>query len=70
MATVPTARSNHGDRGAPQPDRVRAGGERIEGTLLVVFDETQLPELIMHLEDGAAWLPRWQVITEAWLSVQ
>lgn len=28
------------------------------GTLHVVFDETQLPELIMHLEDGAAWLPR------------
>ncbi len=29
-----------------------------KGTLHVVFDETQLPELIMHLEDGAAWLPR------------
>ncbi|MGH3900947.1 MAG: hypothetical protein ACRDTA_22430, partial [Pseudonocardiaceae bacterium] len=28
-----------------------------KGTLHVVFDETQLPELIMHLEDGAAWLP-------------
>jgi hypothetical protein len=29
-----------------------------KGTLHVVFDETQLPELIMHLEDGASWLPR------------
>lgn len=29
-----------------------------KGTLHVVFNETQLPELIMHLEDGAAWLPR------------
>lgn len=28
------------------------------GTLHVVFDETQLPELIMHLEDGARWLPQ------------
>ncbi|MDQ3762653.1 MAG: hypothetical protein M3460_13600 [Actinomycetota bacterium] len=28
-----------------------------KGTLHVVFNETQLPELIMHLEDGAAWLP-------------
>ncbi|MGH3717360.1 MAG: hypothetical protein ACRDRI_00670 [Pseudonocardiaceae bacterium] len=29
-----------------------------KGVLHVVFDETQLPELIMHLEDGATWLPR------------
>lgn len=29
-----------------------------KGALLVVFDETALPELIMHLEDGASWLPR------------
>lgn len=29
-----------------------------KGMLHVVFDETQLPELIMHLEDGATWLPR------------
>lgn len=29
-----------------------------KGTLHVVFNETQLPELIMHLDDGAAWLPR------------
>ncbi|MGH3774058.1 MAG: hypothetical protein ACRDRW_22150 [Pseudonocardiaceae bacterium] len=28
-----------------------------KGVLHVVFDETQLPELIMHLEDGASWLP-------------
>jgi hypothetical protein len=28
------------------------------GVLHVVFNETQLPELIMHLEDGASWLPR------------
>ncbi|MGH3579509.1 MAG: hypothetical protein ACRDU0_18400, partial [Mycobacterium sp.] len=28
-----------------------------KGMLHVVFDETQLPELIMHLEDGATWLP-------------
>lgn len=28
-----------------------------KGTLHIVFDETQLPELIMHLEDGARWLP-------------
>jgi hypothetical protein len=28
------------------------------GVLHIVFDETQLPELIMHLEDGASWLPR------------
>jgi len=29
-----------------------------KGTLHVVFDETQLPELVMHLEDGSSWLPR------------
>lgn len=29
-----------------------------KGTLHVVFDETQLPELIIHLEDGASRLPR------------
>ena len=28
-----------------------------KGTLHVVFDETQLPALIMHLEDGASLLP-------------
>lgn len=28
------------------------------GVLRIVFDATQLPELIMHLEDGASWLPR------------
>ncbi|MGH3924389.1 MAG: hypothetical protein ACRDTT_16255 [Pseudonocardiaceae bacterium] len=28
------------------------------GALHVLFDETALPELIMHLEDGANWLPR------------
>ncbi len=28
------------------------------GVLHIVFDATQLPELIMHLEDGASWLPR------------
>jgi hypothetical protein len=29
-----------------------------QGVLHIVYDETQLPELIMHLEDGASWLPR------------
>ena len=29
-----------------------------KGVLHIVFDETQLPQLIMHLEDGASWLPR------------
>lgn len=28
------------------------------GALHILFDETALPELIMHLEDGASWLPR------------
>lgn len=28
------------------------------GVLHVVFDATQLPELIMYLEDGASWLSR------------
>lgn len=26
------------------------------GELTVVFDASQLPQLVMHLEDGAAWL--------------
>ncbi|MBV9143789.1 MAG: hypothetical protein JO115_23210 [Pseudonocardiales bacterium] len=29
-----------------------------QGVLHIVYDETQLPELIMHLEDGSCWLPR------------
>jgi hypothetical protein len=29
-----------------------------KGVLRIVYDETQLPELIMHLEDGSCWLPR------------